>query len=113
MDDPRLLRIITVGLVLASLVVGYFLLTGGFRVKPKKAQPVTQTVQSSTPDAVNGVSTEVSPSPSPYQSAYDRIAGRTQSNVQTLPNTGFPVELIVVFSAGALVSGWSLRKYPN
>lgn len=112
MDDPRLLRIITVGLVLAALAVGYFLLTGGFSVKSKKVQSqVSQTaVESSAPSAVSG--TSVQPSASPYLSAYDRLAARSQSNVQNLPNTGFQEGLAVVFSVGALVSGWSLRKYP-
>lgn len=115
MDDPRVLRIITVGLVLAALAVGYFLLTGGFSVKSKKIQTQSQVntvVESPIPTAVDGVAIQASPSPSPL-SAYQRIINRSQSRVQTLPNTGFPAGLAVVFSVGTLVSGWSLRKYPN
>lgn len=115
MDDPRFLRIITVGLVLAALAVGYFLLTGGLSVKSKKVQSQAQkvVVESPSPSDVAGVSEQSAPSPTPYQSAYDRLASRSQSNVQRLPNTGFPAGLAVVFSVGTLVSGWSLRKYPN
>lgn len=117
MDDPRVLRIITVGLVLAALAVGYFLLTGGF--KAKKAQTeITQVEQVNTvaespvPSDVVGESIQSASSPAPVQSAYDTLANRSQSNVQTLPKTSFPTGVVVIFSAGALVSGWSLRKYP-
>ncbi len=111
MDDPRFLRIITVGLVLAALAVGYFLLTGGFKAK-KVQTPITQVVESPAPSDVAGASVQPSQPPVPSQSAYDKLAQRSQSNVSKLPNTGFPEGLVVVFSVGTLVSGWSLRKYP-
>ena len=118
MDDPRWLRIITVGLVLAALAVGYFLLTGGLAVKSKKVQ--TQTPPPSS--VVEMVEESPSPSATPLDiipektsttSAYNKILERNKSNVQTLPRTGFPVGLAVVFSVGTIISGWSLRKYPN
>lgn len=115
MDDPRILRIITVGLVLAALAVGYFLLTGGFSVKSKKVQNQTNkvAVESPTPSAVAGIDYQPASTTSPApQSAYDRIASRSQSSVQSLPNTGFPEGIAIVFSVGTLVAGWSLRKYP-
>lgn len=111
MDDPRLLRIITVGLVLAALAVGYVLLTGGFKAK-KVQTPIAQVVESPVPSDVVGASVQPTQSLVPSQSVYDRLAQRSQSNVQTLPNTSFPTGVIVIFSVGALVSGWSLRKYP-
>jgi|SRR3989344_2111104 len=106
MDDPRVLRIITVGLVLAALAVVYFLLTGGFAIsKPKKVQTqATPSVSANPLPATRSVAT---------QSAYQRILNRNQSGVQTLPNTGFPVGLAVVFSVGTMISGWSLRKFPK
>lgn len=115
MDDPRVLRIITVGLVLAALAVGYFLLTGGFKAKKvqtatTQVEQVNTAVESPVPSDVGGAS--VQPASSPAQSAYDTLANRSQSSVQTLPNTSFPTGVIVIFSVGALVSGWSLRKYP-
>lgn len=107
MDDPRVLRILTVGLVLASLAVGYFLLTGGLGVKSKKTQTQTtkleEVVVSPAPPA----------SPIATQSAYLRILNRTQSNVQKLPSTGFPVGLAIIFSVGIMISGMSLRKFPK
>ena len=109
MDDPRLLRIITVGLVLAALAVGYFLLTGGFNIKSKKVGTSTKVEQTQVNQTVVESPT---PSASPYLSAYDRLAARSQSSVQNLPNTGFPQGLVIVFSVGTLVAGWSLRKYP-
>ena len=115
MDDPRWLRIVVVGLILAILAVVYFLLTGGLGLKPK--------VQSNQASKVVVVSPSPSPSPvsvatmSPERtatpSAYDRIASRTQAGVQTLPNTGFPVGLAIIVTAAAIGSGLALRKFPR
>ena len=78
MDDPIWLRVITVGLVLAALAVGYFLLTGRFSSN-KVVKPNTQVLNqvSSTPvptvipttnsgsNYVLGQNTEVRPSATP------------------------------------------------
>lgn len=138
MEDPRWLRLITIGLVLAALAVGYFLLSGRF--SPKPANRTAAPVVSMTPPggtsapSVTGVLGQnnqagsrsagvvsVSPSPSPA-SAYNRIVSRTQTTQtqgtqtkggQTLPKTGFPIELATVLSLSALISGWGLRRFPN
>ena len=94
MDDPRILRVLTVGLVLASLVVGYFLLT------QTQTTQLEEVIESPVPQASPIVIEET------QQTA-------TQPNVQILPNTGFPVGLAVVFSVGTVISGWSLRKFPK
>lgn len=120
MDDPRVLRIITVGLVLAALAVVYFLFTGGFslgkpRVNQSQTNKVTQSptpTPTATPGATPSVAGQTLPSPTP-SSAYNALANRAQGNVQTLPRTGFPAGLAVVFSASAIVSGFSLRKFPK
>ena len=108
MDDPRVLRIITVGLFLAALAVGYFLLTGGFNLKSKKVATSIVEQASPVPSAVEGISVQPSSVP---QSAYNRIANRSQAGVKSLPKTGFPEELAFVFSISAMVSGWHLRKF--
>lgn len=114
MEDPRSLRIVTVGLILAALAVGYFLLTGGFSIsKPKRVQTQNTQVAGVTSPTPSAVPSYVQPSPEPTQSAYSRIVARNQANVQTLPATGFPAGLVVVFSIGTMISGFSLRKYPN
>lgn len=112
MDDPRWLRVVTVGLILAVLAVGYFILTGGFSVsKPKTVQ--TQDSQIAGVISPSPIATaEPQPTATPA-SAYSRILERTQANVQTLPNTGFPAGLAAVFSVGTIITGWSLRKYPH
>jgi hypothetical protein len=112
MDDPRVLRIITVGLVLAALAVVYFLLTGGFSInKPKVNQTQTnKTVQSPTPTPVSSPSPSPTPTPT---SAYNTIANRTKGGVETLPRTGFPVGMAVVFSISAIVSGFAITKFPK
>lgn len=107
MNDPRWLRFITIGLVLAAVAVGYFLLSG--RLSPSS----TRTQASPTP-SVLGQNAQASPSPSPTPaSAYSRIVDRTQSGTQTLPNTGFPVGLAAVFSISIMISGWGLRRFPK
>ena len=113
MDDPRWLRLIAVGLVLAALVVGYSLLTGGF----VKSQTVTKNAQvskgtTSKPDPLVIPIQTVSPYSSP-SSAYDRIAQRNQENIQTLPKTSFPTGLILVVSLIAIASGLRIRRFSD
>ena len=121
MDDPRILRVITVGLILAILAVVYFMLTGGFAVsKSKTAQnqtnQVNRVVESPKPTSIAAV-TNPQQTPIKSEQAATPSANSTPSNkshnVQTLPRTGFPVGLAVVFSASAVVSGLSLRKFPK
>lgn len=118
MEDTRWLRVITVGLFLASLAVAYFLLTGKLtsRSSFKNQSQVSKATSTPAPvPTVIGQSTQIpiaSPSASP-SSAFDRIAERNQGNVQTLPRTGFPAILIIIFSLSALVSGLGLRKFPH
>ncbi len=126
MDDPRVLKVITVGLILASIVVIYLLFTGGFAVKSKINKPANNLTQVATPLPTpsptslpkvigsSNTNTKPIPLPTPTPSAYNRIASRSQtasqSGAQTLPNTGFPVDLALAFSASAIVSGITLRK---
>lgn len=114
MDDPRWLRIITIGLVLAAMAVGYFLIAGRFSGNKstqtqalKQAQPVY-----ATPSPTYSPTPLPSPSPQALGSATESDS-QTKGGIQTLPKTGFPIVLIGVFSAAAIVSGWSLRKFPN
>ena len=131
MENSRWLTILLIGLVLAGLVVGYFLLRNTFSPKPQpQVQQATQTVQASPPkqtpsDFVLGqnvnspapvsnttLNTVSQPSPTPA-SAFARIAQRTQAETNTLPATGFQVALLGIFSASAIIIGWKLRKYPH
>ncbi len=110
MDSPRWLRLITIGLVLAALATGYFLLSG--RLASNSA---TKTQASPTP-SVLGQNAQPAPSSGPSAtpaSAYSRIVDRSQSGAQTLPKTGFPVGLAVAFSVSAIISGWGLRRFPR
>lgn len=119
MDDPRILRVITVGLVLAVLAVVYFLFTGGFAVSKSKINQANKTVQSQAPAVVSPSSTPAvsgqqtaQPSPTPT-SAYNAIAKRNQQAAKTLPATGFPAGPAVVFSFAAVISGLVLRRFPK
>lgn len=125
MEDPKWLRLVTIGLVIAALVVGYFLLSG--RMISNKAPSISE---SATPSAsILGQNEQATSSPgvsstprSTPLSAYDRIASRNQqsqsqpqvqSQTQTLPRTGFSYLLAGIFSIGILISGWGLRRFPN
>lgn len=110
MEDPKWLRLITIGLILAALAIGYFLLTGGL-VK-KSSKPQTQTAVSTPSPAIRGDSIIV-PEATATPSAYTRIVDRAQGGVRTLPATGVPVGLMLLFASSAMVVGFSLRKYPH
>lgn len=117
MEDPRWVRIIAVGLVLAALAIGYFLLSGSF-VKTKPKSEVLNKVVVETPVAATPKPATASayvPTRREESSAYTRILNRTQaqSGVTTLPRTGFPAALVAVFSVSAVISGWGLRKFPH
>lgn len=113
MDDPRWLRLITIGLVLAALAVGYFLLTGGLSSSSsKQAQNLNSKVGSSpvptiipapsaSPSVLGQNVIQSSPSPIPV------------GGVTTLPRTGFPIILIGTISAGVMIAGWGLRRFPH
>lgn len=110
MEDPRWLRLITIGLILAALAVGYFLLSGRL-ISNSSVKTAPQTTVA--PSAGAGVTPSASsPKPTPT-SAFDRVANRTQSQVQTLPKTGFTEVLAGIFSVGIMISGWNLRKFPK
>ncbi len=132
MDDPRVLRVITVGLILASIVVIYLLFTGGFAVKSKVNKQANNPAQnnnlsatpspSSFPKIIGSSSTGtgVIPTSTPTSthtktsSSYNTVASRSQTaapnSAQTLPDTGFPVDLALVFAAFTIISGITLRK---
>lgn len=122
MEDPRWLRLVTIGLVLAALAVGYFLLSGKLTSNnaTRTNTQVNKAVATATPAAIQTPKPTptptliLTPTPTPM-SAYNTIANRTKGGqtTQTLPSTGFPVGLIGVFSISAVIAGWSLRKFPH
>ncbi|MBI2314925.1 hypothetical protein HYU93_02600 [Candidatus Daviesbacteria bacterium] len=134
MDDPKWLRLVTIGLVLAAMAVGYFLLTGRLAsnsaTKPSnqvsKASPSATIVPaaSQTPTVLGQNNRVASPSPivvvvSPSSSplsAFGTIANRTKGGQivqKSLPNTGFPAGLIAALSVSAVIVGWGLRRFPR
>ncbi|OGE33089.1 hypothetical protein A3C59_02835 [Candidatus Daviesbacteria bacterium RIFCSPHIGHO2_02_FULL_36_13] len=100
MNDPKWLRVMTVGLILAALAIGYFLIAGKFS---KPAVIKDSQVQIVEPSA----------SPSANPSAYNLIVERNLQDVTTLPNTAFPASLMFVFSAGAIAVGLGLKRFPK
>lgn len=114
MDDPRWIRLVTIGLILAAVAVGYFLISGRlFTNSTTLTQDVSVVGSPSPSPSVLGQDTAtVSPSPT-SKSAYNTIAQRAQGGAQTLPNTGFPVVSAGFFSAAAIAIGLGLKKFPN
>lgn len=119
MDDPRWLRIVVVGLILAILAVVYFLLTGGFSANKFKSVQTQDTqankvvVISPSPRAIPVVTMPPQPQRTATPSAYNTISNRAQGSAQTLPNTGFPFALAVIVSASAVGTGFAFRKFPR
>lgn len=116
MEDPRWLRLITVGLVLAALAVGYFLLTGRFNTanQPRPTNrgisasptPVSQAAPTGSPQADTGSDSQA-PTPAPSATPDPR------RNLTILPATGYTQALLGIISIGVMVSGLGLRKYPH
>lgn len=131
MESPNWLRLITVGLVLAAIALGYFLISNRFvSTKTTKTQKTTTQVVEETaqPSEVPGsvvVQPSVVPSSSPTSSpratakptnppAYTQIADRAaKGGLQTLPKTGAPLFFIGVGSLSAIIAGLGLRKFPH
>ncbi len=116
MDDPRWIRLVTIGLILAAVAVGYFLISGRlFTNSTTQTQPQEISVEGSlspSPSVLGQDTATVSPSPT-SQSAFNTIAQRMQGSAQTLPNTGFPILSLGLFSAAVVVIGWGLKKFPH
>lgn len=118
MEDTRWLRLISVGLVLAAMAVGYFLLSSNFfsnkstkvsTQQDSQAQQATASGQQSQTSVLGEVTQSPAPSNSP---AYAKIVGRNQTEVETLPKTGIPLFLIGVVSVSVLSTGLGLRRFP-
>src|SRR3989338_10642089 len=110
MEDPKWLRLMTVGLILAALAVGYFLFSGRLSsnsVKTGSQVDVSSSINASaTPSASvlgQNAKTTSTPSPKPTPaSAYNRITSRTQDQVGALPRTGFPEIVSGIFLIGIM-----------
>lgn len=121
MEFDTRLKIITAGLILAAIAVGYLIFTQRFSAQNRNTngKPVVQFQPSPTP-------VPLSPSPSPATLGETTplaggVDGPTtkggqplpKTGVSGLPKTGAPVSLVLIFSASAAVAGWFLRKYPH
>lgn len=120
MDDPKWLRLITIGLVLAAVAVGYFLFTGRFSSKVLQTTQISQASPGATSSAQPSVLGQnnqgfVSPSTTPV-SAFNKIPERTAKggqSVDALPRTGFPGSLVTLLAISTMIAGWGLRRFPR
>lgn len=108
MDDPRVLKIITVGLVLAAIAVGYFLWSGRFagNTATKNANTNANRIVQSSPTPTPLPVVSVTPSPTP--ATLGAVSG---NGVSALPATGSPLFLLGAISASAVTAGFYLRKF--
>ncbi len=117
MEDQKWLRLVTVGLVLAAVAVGYFLFVGRFSSNKAVHSAVPSATASATPSVAPSIKpvSATKPTPSPT-SAYNKIVERTTKGGQstdTLPRTGFPVVSAVILLSSLMISGWGLRRFPH
>ena len=107
MEADTRIKLIIIGLVLAAIVVGYFILSNRFRVGSGTVSP--------TPSPIVTI-----PSPSPLPTDVslssplpNTVSGTTKGGVENLPKTGFPLPLATAATMSVMLIGWHLRKYQN
>lgn len=112
MEDARWLRLVTIGLVLAAIAAGYFLVAQRFTGNTQKSKSEVSMTQSPSPDVIPSsvLGTQNGETP---KSAYERIAERTRGGVSELPATGFPAVLTGILAVSAMIAGFGLRKFPK
>ena len=122
MEDTRWLRLVTIGLVLAAMAVGYFLLAQRFNGNKTQVADTKTEVVVATPTPTPSVLPTPLPSASVLGIGVTAAGGlttkgglsvTTKGGVQSLPATGFPAVLLVWFAAGAIAAGYGLRKFPK
>ncbi len=123
MQDSGWLRLVTVGLILAALAIGYFLLGGKF-ISGNTSQKVSQTnktMASASPSAIPaaavlGPNVQTVPNSSPKTASIsvdEKATSRNQNQVKILPKTGFPEVMVGIFSIGIMITGLGLRRFPH
>ena len=120
MEDPKWLRLVTVGLVLAALAIGYFLLTGRFSSN-SQPKPNNQVINQTNPTPIPIASEtttrgEDTPNATPSSAiglAAPSASPNTRTNVTTLPRTGYQLVILGMISTGVMISGLGLRKFPH
>lgn len=110
MDDTTRLRLIIIGLILASIAGGYFIYSQKIKAKPKTTPVVTlnQPVQQIQP--------VITPTPAATPVILEQAAqgqNLPTTGVSTLPTTGIPTYLWASFALSVGVIGWSLKKFPE
>lgn len=125
MEGDNRLKFMAVGLILAAVVVGYFIFAQRFSSNqtPKPSDVATRPIQQFSPSPL--------PSPTPLPSNVpDIILPDTTKGgepltkgglpttkggvpISQLPATGVPSTLLTVFAISAAVSGYFLRRFPK
>ena len=105
---------------MAALAVGYFLLTGRFNSN-NQAKPNNQIINQTNPTPIpvaSETTTRGGNTPNATPSSVVGLAApsaspNTRTNVITLPRTGYQLIILGMISAGVMISGLGLRKFPH
>lgn len=93
------------GLLKWVIIFAVFLLAffGGYLVYKsfKSKVPAWKPSQQVSPPKIQN------PTPTPA------VSGISSPDVSTLPRTGAPIGLMMIFASSALISGWGLSKFPK
>jgi len=92
-----LLKWVIIFVVFLLAFLGGYLIYKSFKAKPPVWQPSQQV---SPPQVQNST-----PTPA--------ISGTSSPNVSTLPRTGVPIGLMIIFASSAAMAGFYLRKFPE
>ncbi len=117
MEGSGRVKLIIVGLFLASIALGYFIFTqfasrservANNQTVNRNLQPIVQVSPTPTP-------TVITPTPTQIAQGDPNVMGQTKGGVPTesLPKTGIPAALVGALALSAVAAGLGLRKYPN
>ncbi len=108
MDDSSRLKLIILGLVLAAIAGGYLFFSGRFASKTNN-KIVQATPAPSMPPLVF-----TTPTPTPralVQASTLPVSGVSGTNVNNLPKTGIPMDLLGSIGAAGIVIGYALKRF--
>lgn len=109
MDQPKWLKLSALGLIIVILGFAFFAVTGRFSSKKYTVLPIKEgSIQVASPSP-----SPIGLLPSPTPNAYQTLANKTNPKATNLPNTAFPTGLFVIFSSGAALIGFGLKKFPH
>jgi hypothetical protein len=119
MEDSTRLKLIVLGLVLAAIAGAYLFFSGRFLSRNATPSPSPIAVRpTETPGAPLVIVPPIQdgqqqPGQPPMQANGQPLPPTGISDVNSLPATGLPMELMGTIGAAAIVVGYALRRFPK